>query len=146
MSRRRTHDWTPDLFSTEPVGKRSSDQLSAKVTVTQKSSGRSIAPRDLHKAITYLDDHEFKRLFEAVVEEAGRRGLDPEQAKPGGAAKPSPSHGRKRAPATAELTSGKVKAVRAAFRAGITVPRVARQLGLSQADVRKALTSGRSDK
>jgi hypothetical protein len=75
MSRRRTDDRTPDLFSTEPVGKRSSDQLSANVTVTQKSSSRSIVPRDLHKSITCLDDHEFKRLFEAVVEEAGRRGL-----------------------------------------------------------------------
>jgi transposase-like protein len=39
-----------------------------------------------------------------------------------------------------------VKAVRAAFRAGITVPRIARQFGLSQADVRKVLMSGRSDK
>jgi predicted DNA binding protein len=143
---RRTDDQTRDLFATEHVGKGSSDQLSANVTVTQKSSGRSIVPRDLHKAITYLDNHEFKRLFEAIVEEAGRRGLDPDQAKSGGAAKPSPSHGRRRAPTTAELTSGQVKAVRAAFRAGITVPRIARQFGLSQADVRKALSSVRSDK
>jgi hypothetical protein len=67
MSRRRTDDRTPDPFSTEPIGKTSSDQLSANVTVTQKSSSRSIVPRDLHKSITYLDDHEFKRLFEAVA-------------------------------------------------------------------------------
>jgi hypothetical protein len=151
MSRRRTDDRTPDLFATEHVGQGSSDQLSANVTVTQKNfSSRSIVPRDLHKAITYLDDYEFKRLVEAVVEEAGRRGIparfDPEQAKSGGAAKPSPLHGRRLAPTTAELTSGQVKAVRAAFRAGITPPRIARQFGLSQADVRKALTSVRSDK
>lgn len=150
MSRRRTDDRTPDLFATEHVGQGSSDHLSANVKVTQKSSSRSIVPRDLHKAITYLDDHEFKRLVEAVVEEAGRRGIparfDPKQAKSGGAAKPSPSHGRRRAPTTAELTSGQVKAVRAAFRAGITPPRIARQFGLSQADVRKTLTSVRSDK
>jgi hypothetical protein len=156
MSRRRTDDPTPDLFSPEHVGQRSRDQISADVTVTQKSTGRLILPRDLRKAITYLDDRELQRLFDAVVEEVRRRGLparfDPEQAKWGRAAKPSPSQARTErlspghASTTAQLTSGQVKAVRAAFRAGITPLRIARQFGLSQADVRKALTSVHSNK
>jgi transposase-like protein len=39
------------------------------------------------------------------------------------------------------LTKGQVNAVRAAFKAGVTPSRIARQFGLSQSDVRKALSS-----
>ncbi len=49
--------------------------------------------------------------------------------------KPSP----KRQPVAVSLTRGQVNAVRAAFKAGITPSRIARQFGLSQSDVRKAL-------
>jgi hypothetical protein len=39
------------------------------------------------------------------------------------------------------LTRGQVNAVRAAFKAGITPSRIARQFGISQSNVRKALAS-----
>ena len=39
------------------------------------------------------------------------------------------------------LTLGQLNAVRAAFKAGITPSRIARQFGLSQSNVRKALKS-----
>jgi DNA invertase Pin-like site-specific DNA recombinase len=39
------------------------------------------------------------------------------------------------------LTQGKLNAVRAAFKAGVTPSRIARQFGISLADVRKALAS-----
>ena len=39
------------------------------------------------------------------------------------------------------LTRGQVNAVRAAFKAGITPSRIARQFGISQANVRRALAS-----
>jgi predicted DNA binding protein len=42
------------------------------------------------------------------------------------------------------LTQGQVNAVRAAFKAGITPSRIARQFGISQSDVRKALASDSS--
>jgi predicted DNA-binding protein (UPF0251 family) len=42
------------------------------------------------------------------------------------------------------MTISKVNAVRAAFKAGITSSRIARQFGLSQADVMKALASNTS--
>jgi predicted transcriptional regulator len=41
--------------------------------------------------------------------------------------------------AEVSLTQGQVNAVRAAFKAGITPSRIARQFGISQANVRKAL-------
>ena len=43
--------------------------------------------------------------------------------------------------AAVPLTQGKLNAVRAAFRVGVTPSRIARQFGISQADVRKALAS-----
>jgi hypothetical protein len=43
--------------------------------------------------------------------------------------------------AAAALTKGQVNAVQAAFKAGVTPSRIARQFGLSQSDVRKALSS-----
>src|SRR5262249_14956213 len=39
------------------------------------------------------------------------------------------------------VTRGQVNAVRAAFKAGITPSRIARQFGISQSDVRKVLAS-----
>jgi hypothetical protein len=39
------------------------------------------------------------------------------------------------------LAQGQVNAVRAAFKAGITPSRIARQFGISQSDVRKVLAS-----
>jgi len=44
------------------------------------------------------------------------------------------------------LTSGKLNAVRAAFKAGVTPSRIARQFGISQSDVRKALTGNASSR
>jgi predicted transcriptional regulator len=46
---------------------------------------------------------------------------------------------------TKSLPQGKLNAVRAAFKAGVTLARIAREFGLSQADVRKAL-SGHGNK
>jgi predicted DNA-binding protein (UPF0251 family) len=43
--------------------------------------------------------------------------------------------------AEVSLTRGQLNAVRAAFKAGITPSRIARQFGISQSNVRKALAS-----
>jgi hypothetical protein len=43
--------------------------------------------------------------------------------------------------AEVSLTGGQVKAIRASFKAGITPSRIARQFGVSQSDVRKALAT-----
>jgi DNA invertase Pin-like site-specific DNA recombinase len=43
--------------------------------------------------------------------------------------------------AAVPLTQGKLNAVRAAFKAGVTPSRIARQFGISQSDIRKALAS-----
>jgi len=48
---------------------------------------------------------------------------------------------RKVEKASFALTRGRINAVRAAFKAGVTPLRIARQFGLSKSDVRKALAS-----
>jgi hypothetical protein len=46
--------------------------------------------------------------------------------------------------ASVALPSGKLNAVRAAFKAGVKPTQIARQFGITQADVRKALAADES--
>lgn len=52
-----------------------------------------------------------------------------------------PSRKRRVEAVATPLTTGKLNAVRAAFKAGVKPSQIARQFGLSQSDVRKALAS-----
>lgn len=154
MGRDPTKNQTPDLFSTGRLGGSSSDRPAD--AVTGRPSRRTALPKDLPKAIRYLEDQELDWLLRAAIEEAKRRGRPmpliearptdrppassepiPKQTKSPG----RPTHQRQIRPAAASLTRGQVNAVRAAFKAGVTPPRIARQFGLSQSDVRKALSS-----
>jgi hypothetical protein len=96
------------------------------------SSPRHVLPKDLANAIKYLCDEELDRLIAAALAEMSRRGrrLPSDE--------PTPEMARD---LTTPLTRGQLNAVRAAFKAGITPTRIARQFGLSQSDVRKALAS-----
>jgi hypothetical protein len=147
MGRTNIDQETTDLFSAEGDGNRS----------TNISSGGKLAlPKDLANSLKYLDDGELDRLLEAAHEEAKRRGrppasLEPRRTKPIVSSeepkqkRPRPNSGptrqRKIGPTSSPLTRGQVNAVRAAFKAGITPARIARQFGLSHANVRTALSS-----
>ena len=102
---------------------------------TAASSPRHVLPKDLPNAIKQLNDPELEQLLAAVLAERRRRG------------KPSVSDllPSKRAvtAAAAPLTTGKLNAVRAAFKAGVKISQISRQFGLSQSEVRKALASDR---
>jgi hypothetical protein len=139
MGRDRSNDQMPDLFSTEGVGGSSSNQASD--VTTARPSRRSILPKGLAKGIKYLDDQEFDRLLRVTTEEARRRGKLPASVAGSEARmKKRPLIDRPTQIAV-PLSQGRVNAVRAAFKAGVTPARIARQFGLSQADVRKALAS-----
>jgi DNA invertase Pin-like site-specific DNA recombinase len=86
----------------------------------------------LPNAVRHLDDHELDRLLSAVIAEQKRRGkkLIPKISAPRRVEVVSPG-----------LTQGKLNAVRVAFKAGVTPSRIARQFGISQSDIRKALAS-----
>jgi hypothetical protein len=88
----------------------------------------------LSKAIRLLQNQELDRLLSAVLAEQKRRGGTlPEPA--------GNSRKQRLEPAAVSLPSGKLNAVRAAFKAGVKPSQIARQFGISQADVRKALAS-----
>src|SRR3954467_5776269 len=97
------------------------------------SSPRHVLPKDLANAIKYLGDEELDRLIVAALDETRRRGRRLPMDK--STAEMAPDLTK------ASLTRGQLNAVRAAFKAGITPARIARQFGLSQSDVRKALAS-----
>ena len=97
------------------------------------SSPRHILPSDLPAAIKYLNDQELDRLHAAVTTELQRRGK-----------KPPLSDKTKRAEAAAvSLPPAKLNAVLAAFKAGVRASKIAKQFGIPQSDVRKALASDR---
>jgi hypothetical protein len=88
-------------------------------------------------ALKRLDDAEIDALLSAVTAEAGRRSRLP----PNPVKEENPRPPRVPADRTAGLTKGQLNAVRAAFKAGVRPSAIARQFGISQSDVRKALAA-----
>jgi hypothetical protein len=133
----RSRSSAPDLFSAasarEPSAPSAKAPLNSPEPATH-SSPRHVLPADLPNAIKQLSDQELDQLLTAVLAEQKRRGRKLPVSNE------SPRKGRVESVAV-PLTQGKVNAVRAAFKAGVTPSRIARQFGLSQADVRKALAS-----
>jgi hypothetical protein len=95
---------------------------------------RHVLPRDLDAAIRYLDDQELDRLVSAALEERARRKPPP--------VRNETQRWKRDAEAVAvSLPQGKLNAVRAAFKAGVTPARIAREFGLSRSDVQRVLTA-----
>ena len=129
----------PDLFSMTSDQERVASSAASQTPPVVASSPRHVLPRDLPNAIKQLDDRELDRLLGAVLAEQKRRG-----GKSRAAVQPSQKH--RVQPVGGCLTTGKLNAVRAAFGAGIKPTQIARQFGLSDAEVRKALASDQKKK
>ena len=146
MPSRRPAETTPDLFpalptvtaagpSAVPKGKAGRDSL--------PSQQRYFLPKDLAGALKRLDDVEIDALLAAVTTEAERRGRRPPDPAKKRVADAKPQRRQKVAEHGAgSLTTGKLNAVRAAFKADVKPSAIARQFGISQSDVRKALAQG----
>jgi hypothetical protein len=140
----------PGLLSTDGVKAAvpSSPTVDAAKEATEAASQRHVLPKNLRHAITQLSEGELDELFEAAFDEAKRRGRLPQSVRtelmpPKLTTKRSPPNAKRRQADIAEvsLTRGRINAICAAFKAGITPSRIARQFGVSQSDVRKALAS-----
>jgi len=104
---------------------------------------RHFLPEDLAGALKRLDDVEIDALLAAVTTEAERRGRwPPSPAKEKPVADAKPPRRQEAADGAGSLTTGKLNAVRAAFKAGVKPSAIARQFGISQSDVKKALAQG----
>jgi hypothetical protein len=162
----RTQQQTEDLFQVAgaqescrahtPARLTSAQQSAAVVSGAEKLSSRHVLPGDLSNALKQLDDGELDRLFAATRHELQCRGrlltstpvtrptthMGTEQraSHQSTTTEESPERRQPEEPNVA-LAQGKVNAVRAAFKAGITPSRIARQFGISQSDVRKVLAS-----
>jgi hypothetical protein len=131
-----------DLFSAQqPLDSPSLSAVQQKSTHTDEpaaASSQSYAlPQNLPSALGYLDDDQLDRLLAAVMAEQQRRGKTLPISD-----KSHRKHLTKEAPI--HLPLGKLNAVRAAFKAGVTPTRIARQLRISLSDVKLALASGPS--
>jgi len=157
MGRESTRHTTPDLFSTGRVREASAASIksdSNTATRIPSASQRHVLPKNLDFAVRQLTDDELMQLLEVALQEAKQRGKSPlrvggdpmqssrqtEEVPQKHSATESPSN-RKQVAAEVTLSTGKLNAVRAAFRAGVTPSRIARQFGISQANVRKALAA-----
>jgi hypothetical protein len=131
MGRDRVGPATPDLLSAAREHS-SLPVIQAPSSPARNAAACHVLPRDLPNAIKRLTDAELDQLLAAASAEQQRRGRKPP------ALGESPRM-RRVEEIPLPLTSGKLNAVRAAFKAGITPSRIARQFGISQSDVRKAL-------
>jgi len=120
----------------------------AKETTTDTAPPRHILPKDLPNALKHLSDGELDFLHAATLEEMKRRGRTPRGVETDLQTlhsrfdvRPETKKRQHVDVSEAPLTQGKLNAVRAAFKAGVTPSRIARQFGISQSNVRKALAS-----
>jgi hypothetical protein len=131
----------PELFpAQQPPDASSPAANEPKLLLGRKDKPAAVSPSyalptNLPNALRHLDNAQLDRLFAAVLAEQQARGgkklplLD------------EPSRKRPIKEVAPPLAQGKLNAVRAAFKAGVTPSRIARQFGISQSDVRKALAS-----
>ena len=144
----------PGLLSTDEVKAAvPSPTVDTTKEATETAPQRHILPKNLRHAISQLGDGELDELFEAAFDEAKRRGRLPPSVRtemPSSALRPQELTTKRLTPtakrrqveiAEIPLTRGQVNAIRASFKAGITPSRIARQFGVSQSDVRKALAT-----
>jgi len=151
MGRERGEQISPDLFSADTV--RDALPLPTRPSITEARADpepqRHVLPKNLRNAVKHLNDEELDLLHAATLEERKRRGrlqpnVEADSAQTSHHAKRSAIKDKISEPrrvAETTLTLGQINAVRAAFRAGITPARIARQFGISQSNVRKALTT-----
>jgi len=158
MGRESTQHTTPDLFSTGRVREASAASIKSGSNTAARipsASQRHVLPENLALAVRQLTDDELMQLLEVALQEAKQRGKSPLQRAGGDPMQSSRqteevaqkhsatenTSNRKQVAAEVTLSPWKLNAVRAAIRAGVTPSRIARQFGISQANVRKALAA-----
>jgi hypothetical protein len=147
----------PDLFSTSSDGDASAPaKPRSPESPADTSPQRHVLPKNLRHAVKHLSDGELDRVFEVAFDEAKRRGRLPRSigqesthaSRHSSDLLPQPSsaaykaiHQRKVDVTERQLTRGQINAVRAAFKAGVTPSRIARQFGITHSQVRNALAT-----
>ncbi len=138
---------TPDFFASGS----DADTQSKRLAPGEKSSATLpyLLPVDLPKALSWLSNAELEALGIAVGEERRRRILTEagaatvaeESGEPNSARSPKAAEPRvEKAVERPRMTSTRIKAIRAGFKAGVKPSMLARQFGVTLAAIREALT------
>jgi DNA invertase Pin-like site-specific DNA recombinase len=132
----------PDLFSalqpSDTPSPLASDQKTSSLRTDEPAATASPSyalPINLPSALRHLDDNQLDRLLAAVLAERQTRGRKKQSVSD------EPRRKKRSKEVALPLAQGKLNAVRAAFKAGVRPSRIAREFGISQSDVRKALVS-----
>ena len=158
MGRDPSDQPTPELFPTATVRDTSSTATISPAVdrTTDTAPQRHVLPKNLSNALKHLSDGELNLIYAATIEEIKRRGRMPQgietdlktlrnrlDVRPNVTKMRSAATEKRQVVDIAEvpLAQGKLNAVRAAFKAGVTPTRIAREFGISQSNVRKALAS-----
>ena len=124
----------PNLFSTDQPQEQAALTPTPTIPLENSTaSSRHILPSDLPAAIRHLNDQDLDQLEAAVTAEQQRRGKKPLPSKPGSK--------RMTELSAVTLSIGKQNAVRAAFKAGVTPAKIAKQFGIPQSDVRRVIAN-----
>ena len=131
----------PDLFSAQQSpdtsSPSSSEPKSSPLRTDEPAAASSpfyALPTNLPSALRHLDNDQLDRLLAAVIAELKQRGKNLSVSD-------ETSRKQRTKEVSPPLAQGKLNAVRAAFKAGVRPSRIARQFGVSQSDVKKALAS-----
>ena len=142
MPAQRSVETTPDLFSAQAPAKRPEPPTAPRGKAQARYpelEPRHVLPKDLAAALRRLHDREIDELLAAVTSEARSRGRLPSTPQRKSAELKS-RPGRQPAEELADkLSRGKLNALHAAFKAGVKPSVIARQFGISQSEVRRAL-------
>ena len=122
----------PNLFSTDQPQEQAALTPTPTIPPIENSSAssRHVLPSDLPAAIKHINDQELEQLHVAVTIEMQRRGK-----------KPAKAVSKQAELLAVTLTIGKQNAVRAAFKAGVTPAKIAKQFGIPQSDVRRVIAN-----
>jgi hypothetical protein len=122
-----------DTFSSTGQASPSSSSANSSAAASRETEmvppSRYVLPKDLDAAIKHLDDQQLDWLVSVALEERTRR-------------KKAIVHDKSQRNAecvSPPLPQGKLNAVRAAFKAGVTPTRIAREFGIPRSDVQRAL-------
>ena len=134
--RRRPEASSPDLFEVQAhsATARSPDHMSA-------ARSPALLPSNLESTLAILSDDEFARLHATVTAEAARRKSTVRSLKPTQAAVADASNSSKSKLASGSLSTAKANLVRAAIKAGVKPSAIARQFGVSKAEISEVLRS-----
>jgi hypothetical protein len=125
----------PDLFEVQAHS--ATGQAVDRTMATRKPV---LLPSNLESSLAILSDDEFARLSAGVAAEKARRGRTTRPSKPALAASAkAPPAKSKRSPEG--VSAAKASLVRAAIKAGVKPSAIARQFGLSKAEITEVLRS-----